>query len=177
VKPTEPTPIPEPVAPTLPPYFSIAARAGIILNGESVLSPQAQLAFTGRLPVLQRQIGLELRAGYYFAARSHEVAGGQISGRANMLPLSLLAAWHQPLGDFQLKGGIGPALQFTWVTVNGQRDFRVLPGIEVALTLSYRLGPGRIEADLGFLYSRFASALAEVNASGFGLRLGYAFDF
>ncbi len=177
VKAAEPAPTPAPVAPALPPYFSLAARAGVILNGEAVLSPQVQLAFTGRLPLLQRQIGLELRAGYYFAARAHEVAGGQLSGRANMLPLSLLAAWHQPLGDFQLKGGIGPALQFTWVTVNGQRDFRVLPGIEVAVTLSYRLGPGRIEGDLGFLYSHFASALAELNASGFGVRLGYAFDF
>ena len=172
-KPVEPPPQTTP----LPPFFSLAARVGLLVNGQAVLSPQPQLAFTARLPVLQRQLGLELRAGYYFAVRSSEVVQGKVVGRADLLPMSLLLAWHQPLGQFQLKGGVGPALQLAWVSVNGQHEFRALPGFEVALGVSYRLGPGRIEGDLGFLYSRFSSSLAALNASGFGARLGYAFDF
>ena len=129
------------------------------------------------LPLLQRQLGLELRAGYYFAYREVELSLGKVAGRADLLPLSLLAAWHQPLGRLMVKGGVGPAVQLAWVQVNGQREFRAAAGVEVAIAVSYRLGPGRIEGDLGFLYSRVTGVLAQLNASGFGARLGYAFDF
>lgn len=177
-RPDEPkVPAPQPQAPTLPKLFSLAARAGLMVNGQAVLSPQGQVAFTARLPVLQRQLGLELRAGYYFAFRESEVVKGKVAGRAELLPISLLVAWHQPVSAVQLKVGVGPAVQLAWVSVNGAHEFRALPGVEVALGASYRLGPGRIEGELGFLYSRLNSTLASLNASGFGLRLGYAFDF
>lgn len=159
------------------PLFSLALRAGGIFNGQAVASPTGQLGFTGRLPFLRRRLGLELRGSYYLVSQSSELFGGTVMGQASMVPISLVVAWHQNFDEFQVKGGVGPAVQLAWLQVNEQRAFQVLPGVEVVAGLSRRLGPGRIEIDLSFLYSRLESPLANLNATGFGARLGYAFDF
>lgn len=157
--------------------FSLAFRGGGIFNGQAVASPMGQLAFTGRLPLLRRQLGIELRAGFYLVKSDAIVSGATIQGRAYMAPLALVFAWHQNFDEFQVKAGVGPAVQLAWLVVNDDRSFSAIPGVEGVAGLSRRLGPGRIELDLSFLYSRLESPLANLNATGFGARLGYAFDF
>lgn len=166
-----------PLQATRPSFFSLAFRGGGVFNGQAIASPTGQLGFTVRLPFLRRQIGAELRAGYFPVSRTAEVFGGAVSGNAYVVPVSLVLGWHQTFDEFQVKAAVGPAVQLTWLTVNGARGFDAFPGIELVAGLSRRLGPGRVELDLGFIYSRLESPLANLNATGFGARLGYAFDF
>ncbi len=157
--------------------FSLAARAGGIFSGGAVASPSVGLGFTVRLPVLQRRLGGELRLGGYRAGSSLDVGGARLEAQAWLLPISVVLAWHQNVGAFQLKGGLGPALQLAWIQVGGDRDVYALPGLDVVAGVSRRIGPGRLEAELSFMYSRLDVPLARLNAGGVAIRVGYAFDF
>lgn len=159
------------------PTFTLAVRAGGIFSGGAVASPTGGIGFGVRLPVMRNQIGLELRAGAYGAGSSLDVGGATLRGEAFLLPLSLIAAWHQNLGAFQLKAGAGFALQLGWIQVGRDSGFSAVPGFEVVATLSRRVGPGRLELELAFLYGRVDNALARLNAGGLAVRVGYAFDF
>ncbi|PZR09565.1 MAG: hypothetical protein DI536_21740 [Archangium gephyra] len=162
---------------TRAPLFSLAFRGGGVFNGQAIASPTGQVGFTVRLPLLRRQIGAELRGGYFPVTRSAEVFGATVSGNAYIAPVSLVLGWHQNFDEFQVKAAAGPAVQLVWLTVNDQHAFEMFPGLELVAGLSRRLGPGRIELDLSFVYSRLESPIANLNATGFGARLGYAFDF
>ena len=157
--------------------FTAAVRAGGIFSGGAVASPSAQLGFGARLPFLRRRVGVELRAGVYRAGSSTDVGGVTLLGQAWLLPLSAVASWHQNVGAFQLRGGVGVALQLSWFQVGRDSGFWALPGLEVVAAVSRRVGPGRIEVELSFLYGRLDTSLARLNAGGLGVRVGYAFDF
>ena len=163
-------------APTDPP-FSLAARGGGIFSGGAVASPTVLVSFGARLPFLRRRPGVEVRVGGYRAGGAVDVGGAMLSGEAVLLPLSLLASWNQSVGAFQLKAGAGPALQLSWLSVGRDSGFRVLPGFEVVGALSRRVGPGRVELEVSFLYGRWDDALARLNAGGLAVRVGYAVDF
>jgi hypothetical protein len=167
----------QPVVSPVDPRFSVAIRAGGIFSGGAVASPSVGLGFTTRLPFFNRRLGVELRAGGYRAASSFQVGSTLVSAQAWLLPISLVLAWHQNLGEFQFKGGLGPALQLIWLQVGRDSSFAALAGGEAVVGLSRHLGPGRLEAEVGFTYSRLDSALARLNAGGVTVRLGYAFDF
>ncbi len=157
--------------------FSLAARGGGIFNGGAVASPTGQLAFTARLPWLRRRLGAELRVGVFGAGGALDVEGVRVVGQAALVPASLLVAWHQDLGPLQLKVGVGPALQLAWLTVIDQQELRAAPGVEAAVALSRRLGPGRVELDVSYLHARLETPLARLSAGGVGVRVGYAVDF
>jgi hypothetical protein len=159
------------------PYVSVAVRAGGIFNAGAIASPSVGLGVTVRLPFFRRRPGIELRVGGLRAASATEVAGGRVEGEAWMLPITLLLAWHHNVGSFQLKGGAGPVVQPLWLTVGPAASFQVLPGVEAVLSLSRRIGPGRLEGEVSFLYGRLESPLARLNAGGLAVRVGYAFDF
>ncbi|MDP2275954.1 MAG: hypothetical protein Q8N23_19540 [Archangium sp.] len=165
------------LAAAMDPPFTLAARAGGIFSGGAVASPTALVSFGVRLPFLRRRVGVELRAAGYRAGSSLDLGGATLRGEAFLLPLSLLAAWNQNVGAFQLKAGAGLAMQLAWLQVGPDAGFSVLPGFEVVAALSRRLGPGRVELELSFLYGRVDNALARLNAGGLAVRVGYAFDF
>jgi len=166
-----------PLTSAVDPRFSLAVRAGGIFSGGAVASPSLGLGFTVRLPFLNRRPGVELRLGGYHAASRLQIGATLLNAQAWALPISALLAWHQNVGAFQLKGGVGPVVQLAWVQVANDKAFSALPGVEVVAALSRRLGPGRLEAEVGFTYSRLDTALARLNAGGVTVRLGYAFDF
>ncbi len=159
------------------PTFTIAARGGGIFSGGAVASPTALVSIGARLPFLRKRVGVELRAGGYGAASALDVGGAMLSGEAFLLPISLLVAWNQNVGAFQLKAGAGLAFQLSFLRVGPDSGFRVLPGFEVVGALSRRLGPGRVELEVSFLYGRLDDALARLNAGGLAVRVGYALDF
>lgn len=159
------------------PFFSVAARAGGIFSGGAVASPSFGVGVTGRLPWLRRRVGLELRVGGYGAGASLDLGGEVLRAQAMLVPLSLVVGWHQGVGAFHLRGAVGPALQLASVQVGGDRAFSALPGVEVVASLSRHVGPGRLEVEVSFLYSRLDSPLARLNAGGVAVRVGYAFDF
>lgn len=161
----------------LDPVGSFALRAGGVFNGGGVRSFDGGLGLGLRLPFLQRHLGLELRAAIYQSSGHFETAGTDFQAQAWMLPLTLMLAWHQSFNDFGLRGGVGPALQFAWLDVAGERSTALRPGLEVAVAGSYRLGPGRVEVEVGFLWSYFATERATWMAGGASVRAGYVFEF
>ncbi|MFO0598459.1 MAG: hypothetical protein U0228_24350 [Myxococcaceae bacterium] len=166
----------QPIEATLDPWVSVAARAGGIFNAGAIASPTANLGVTVRLPFLSRRPGLELRVSWLRASAKSDVGGYVLGADAELLPLTLLLAWHQNVGLFQLKGGVGPVLEPLWVTVGKDRSFGALPGVEAVLSLSRRIGPGRLEGEVSFLYARLETPLARLNAGGLAVRVGYALD-
>jgi hypothetical protein len=160
----------------LPVAVSIALRAGGLFNFSSIASPTATFGITWRLPVFQRRLGLEARVGAYGTAREVDVGGASVAASAVLLPFSLLLGWHQPLGAFVLRGGIGPAFQLAFVSVAGARETRVVGDLELALGLSRELGPGRLEFEVSGLLGRLDGTLARLDVAGLGLKVGYSFD-
>jgi hypothetical protein len=167
----------QPLTAPVDPFFTLALRAGGIFSGGAVASPTGQLGFGARLPFLRRRVGLELRGAVYRAGSSLDVGGAALRGEALLVPLTLIAACHQNVGAFQLRGGAGVAMQLAWLQVGPDSQFNVVPGFEVVGALSRHLGPGRVEIELSFLYGRVDNALARLNAAGLAVRVGYAFDF
>jgi hypothetical protein len=161
---------------TLDPYTSTAVRVGGIFNAGAVASPYLGLGLTIRLPILSRHPGVELRVGLAHAGAVADFGGTKLEAGAWLLPLTFLLAWHHNVGAFQFKGGAGPVVQPLWITVGSDTEFHALPGIEGVLSLSRRLGPGRVEGEVSFLYSRLEVPLARLNAGGLAIRVGYAFD-
>ena len=159
------------------PFFTAAVRGGGIFSGGAVASPTAQVSFGVRLPFLRRRVGVELRAAGYRAASALDVGGASLRGEAWLVPLSVLASWNHNLGAFQLKAGAGFALQLAWLQVGPDARFAAVPGFEAVVALSRRVGPGRVELELSYLYGRVDNALARLNAGGVAVRVGYAFDF
>lgn len=162
---------------TLDPFTSTAVRAGGIFNAGAVASPYLGVGLTIRFPFLSRRPGFELRVGAARAGATADLGGGaKLEAEAWMLPITFLLGWHHNVGAFQLKAGAGAVVQPIWVTVGSESTFRALPGFEGVVSLSRRLGPGRVEGEVSFLYSRLEIPLARLNAGGLAIRVGYAFD-
>jgi hypothetical protein len=90
--------------------------------------------------------------------------------------VALLAQWQQPLGPVVLRGAVGPALVVAAVTVDEARQVRVLPALELGVSVGLAVGPGLLELELGYEHARLDGDLARLNAGGFTVRLGYALD-
>jgi hypothetical protein len=130
-----------------------------------------------RLPLLERRLGLELKAGVFTADARVTVEGVSSRAMAWVVPLSLLAAWQQPVANFVLRGAVGPSVQLAVVSANGAGGVYLLPGFQLAASLGRLVGPGRVELELGFSYARLDASFARVDSGGVALRLGYAVDF
>lgn len=157
--------------------FWVAFAAGGMFNGGAIASPTGMLAFGIRLPLFSRRVGVELRVGLLSAASKTPYAGVQYSASAWLVPISVLASWQQPLGSFVLSGSVGPSAVASSLSVNSASELTVVPAVHVAVALSRHLGPGRLAVELDFLYGRLDTPLARLNAGGFGVKVGYLFDF
>lgn len=164
------------IARQLPVAVSAALRAGGLFNFSSVASPTVTAGLTVRLPVLERRLGLEARVGLYGAARTVELAGAQVDAAAVVVPLSLLVGWHQPLGAYVVRGGVGPAFQVAHLTVGRDTETRVVGDLELAVGVSRRLGPGSLDVELSGLFGGYDGRLARLSTNGLGLRVGYSLD-
>jgi hypothetical protein len=72
---------------------------------------------------------------------------------------------------------VGPSAIISSVSVNAASELTVVPAVHAAVGLSRRLGPGRLELELDFLYGRLDTPLARLNEGGVGLKVGYLIDF
>lgn len=166
----------QPLIAVLDAWGSFAIRAGGIFNGGSVRSPDVGLGLGLRLPFLRRRIGLELRGAVYESHTSFSTAGVTFEAQAWLIPISLTVSFNQRIGPWGFHGGVGPVLQVAAFDLAGTSFTEARPGFEIALAASRVLGPGRLELELGFLWSRFDTDLARLNAGGFTVRLGYVFE-
>lgn len=160
----------------LPAMVSVSARAGGLFNFSSVASLTATVGLLWRLPVLSRRLGLEARVGVYAASRSVDFGVEQVKAQAWVFPFSLLVGWHQPIGAWVVRGGIGPAFQLAHLSVGAARETRVAGDLELAVGLARPLGPGAIELEVSGLFGTLDGELATLSASGAGLKVGYSFD-
>lgn len=159
-----------------PPRGWLALSAGVVANGGAVLSPTGTLAAGVHLPWLEQRSGVELRVGLYAATSSATLSGVRYDALAWLVPASVLLGWRLPLGSWWLRGAVGPALEVAHVQVNEARVTRLLPGCEVSLSGTRRLGWGRLVLEVGFLYARLDDELAVLNAGGLALRVGYVLE-
>ncbi len=166
-----------PLARPAPSAFVVGVFAGGLFNGGPIASPTGLVAFGYRLPVLRRRLEVELRGGAYRASARFVDGALAVSGSGWLVPLSLLIAWHHPVGAFVARGGVGPGVQLGFITVDGRASVAVAPGVDVVAGLGRRLGPGRVEAELGFAWAPLDTQALRLIAGGFGVRLGYALDF
>ncbi len=162
---------------SVPPRFWVAAHAGGLFNGGAVASPSGSLALGYRLPLFARRLGVEVRGSLAFASASLPVGTETTRGTAWLVPLSLLAVWQQPVGAYQLRGGVGPSVQVLVVSVDQTRQTSAVPGFEVAAAIARALGPGRVELEVGFAWARLDTSLARLIAGGVSAQLGYVVDF
>jgi len=156
--------------------FAVGLHAGAIFNGAAVTSPSGVLSVMWRMPWLGQHLTLELRGGLFHAGAALEVGGGQLAASAWLVPVSLLVEWSQRVGDFRLRGGLGPALQIAALRVGPDAAPALAPGLEVLLALARSLGPGSISVEVAYLFGRVDTPLAKLNAGGVSLRLGYVLD-
>jgi hypothetical protein len=166
-------PLPRPL-PT--PYWA-AFAAGGLFNGGAVKSPMGLVALGFRLPYFSRRLGLEARVSLFQASSTARFVGTDYRASAWLVPISVLVNWQQELGRFVLRGALGPSLLGVVASVNDASALQLVPGLELAASLSHPLGPGRLELELGFTWGRVNDALLRLQAGGVGVRLGYAFDF
>ncbi len=165
--------------PLSPPSVSplgLGVHLGGVFNGGGVTSPSGTASVLLRPRWLEQRLALEVRGGAYRAAALVPVGPEVVSATAWLLPVSALVEWNQPLGDYRLRGGVGPGLQVAMVEVGTDRETRVAPGLEAVVALGRPLGPGLVELEAGFLWARLDTPLARLNAGGFGVRLGYVWD-
>jgi hypothetical protein len=158
------------------PMWSVAFRAGGIFNFSSVASPTATFGLIWRLPVVQRRLALEARVGVYQSQRTVDFGIERVFSRAWILPVSLLLAWHQPIGPWMVRGGVGPAFQVAALEVGDAREARIIGDFELALGFGRRLGPGFLELEVSGLFGGIDSPIAKLSAGGLGVRIGYLFD-
>lgn len=156
--------------------FGVGLHGGAIVNGGAVTSPSGVLSVLWRLPWLGQHPTLELRGGLFRATASLAVGPEHLTASAWLVPVSLLVEWSQRLGEFRLRGGLGPSLELAALRVGPDAAPAVAPGLEVLLALGRALGPGSISIEAAFLYGRVDSPLATLNAGGVSLRLGYVLD-
>jgi hypothetical protein len=164
------------IARPLPVMLSVSARAGGLFNFSSVASPTATAGVLWRMPVLSRRLGLEARAGVYAASRSVDFGVEQVRAQAWVFPFSLLVGWHQPVGPWVVRGGVGPAFQLALLSVGSSRETRVVGDVELAVGLARPFGPGSIDFEVSGLFGSLDSELVTLSTSGLGLRVGYSFD-
>lgn len=164
------------IARPLPVMVSLSARAGGLFNFSSVASPTATVGLLWRLPVLSRRLGLEARAGVYAASRTIDFGIEQVKAQAWVFPFSLLVGWHQPVGAWVVRGGVGPAFQLALLSVGRAKETRVVGDLELAFGLARPLGPGSLELEVSGLFGTLDGELATLSASGLGLKVGYSFD-
>lgn len=165
-----------PLAAPEPGPLVVGAFAGGVFNGGAVVSPSLSMGVAWRLPPWRRRLAVEVRGGLFVARGQAELGPLTVAGDAWLWPFALMAAWHQPLSAFVLRGALGPGFMAGAFTVDGVRSTTIAPGLELAVGLGRRLGPGRVEVEVGFSYARFDTEAFRLNAGGFAIRVGYAVD-
>ncbi|GMU62298.1 MAG: hypothetical protein AMXMBFR34_40610 [Myxococcaceae bacterium] len=165
-----------PLRPPQPAPLVVGAFAGGLFSGGAVASPTGVVSVAWKLPVLKRRLALELRGGFYATSSQVPVGPVTVAGSGWLFPLALMVGWHQPVGAYVLRGALGPGLQLGAFVVDGARSTAAAPGLELVAGVGRRLGPGRVEVELGYAWARFETATFRLNAGGVGIRVGYAVD-
>lgn len=156
--------------------FSLAANLGGRFNGGAVVSPTIDLGVVFTPGWFSRRLNAEVRVGFYAAGARVELPRGEaVNAAVELVPISFLVAWTQPLFKLDWRLFVGPAFQLAFSQVEQESQFAVVPSLDVGLGVGMPLGPGVIEARLELLYGKLANHVL-LEAGGFGVTLGYRID-
>ena len=146
--------------------FGIAA--GARFNPETLAGPAGMVSLGYRPPLLGGRLAAHLRLG----VNSAVTAAGRITGPS----LTLGVGAHLDLGHWTLRGIVGGGAQVAVTSIGGFTRGNVLPAFEVAGAFGRRLGPGAVELELSFLYSRLNNPITNLQAAGLFVGIGYRLD-
>ena len=90
--------------------------------------------------------------------------------------LNLLVGTHFDLGHWTLLAVVGAGVQLAVGSAGTSFRTVAVPAFEVAAAFGRRLGPGAVELEVSFLYSRINIPLVNLQASGLFIGVGYRFD-
>lgn len=156
--------------------LAVAANVGGRSNFGSVTSPTLDVGLVYIPGWLSRRLNAELRVGFYAMGAKVELPQGfAVDVGAQLLPLSVLLGWTQPLFGFELRATAGFAVQLAFVQLDGVGSFTLAPSLDVGLGVALPLGPGALEARLQYLWGRIDTDV-RFQAGGIGLTLGYRID-
>ncbi|MBS1152903.1 MAG: hypothetical protein H6Q89_4601, partial [Myxococcaceae bacterium] len=159
--------------------FSPLTLAGVVggrYNGGAVRSPAGALTLAYRPYLAGGRLTAHLRAGIYGAAATVNSPDGPVAARVTAPSVSLLVGGHLNFGQWTLLGVVGGGVQVAASSVGVATQTAALPAFEVVAALGRRLGPGAVEVELSFLYSRLNIPLARLQAGGLFFGIGYRFD-
>lgn len=155
--------------------FSVAAWAGLAVNGASVTSPSLALEASLRPPALAGKLELAAQLGFYFATTRVKVGSDAIYGDAELFPLTVLLGYHAQFGDYSVRVLAGGGLEVAAWRLGLDSGGGVAPAVEGVVGGGRDLGPGRLEVQLSVLYGHLEAGTVTMNSAVFGVALGYRF--
>ncbi len=197
VPPVEDEPEPEPVVrkePVLvdeepeepepmPAYLHIAPRIGFVYNLGEVVAPRFEGEIGGRLPLIDRRLGLIVSGGYYTVTTEGPDAELSFESRLKVVPIEATALFSFfPNSSIDLYVGAGVAVDLVVVSVQVPtqpllEESRVQVGPVALLGAESRLGPGRFFLQVNYqLNSPSDEGIGATDPGGLGAALGYRLD-
>lgn len=156
----------------------VFGAVGARFNGGAVASFAGHLGFTARPRPFKGFLVLETRVGFYTARADVPLDDGSVlRGSAVVVPVSLLAGgWYDFGGAWSAKLLVGAAVQPAGITLGAASTSGISLAFDVSATVGRKLGPGAVEVTADFLAGGLFSPLAQFQAGGLALLLGYRFD-
>jgi opacity protein-like surface antigen len=136
-----------------------------------------------RLPFYQ-DVSVGIEFGYYWSDTRSQAAGGEeeVSTSVWVFPILARALYRLPIDPFTLYGGAGLGTAIVGREVSSPSTDRTKTskahfGLSGILGGDMSLGPGRVVAELGYLYVVSSDNVVQGNTGGLLITVGYRFEF
>ncbi|GEM_PF-2537318 len=156
--------------------FTLAGAVGGRFNGGAVVSPAGGLSVAYRPYFFSGLPVAEVRVGAYGASAKVQGPDGAVTARVTAAHAGLLVGAQVDLRPWTMRGTLGAGAQLAVASVGLATQTQALPSFEATVAVGRRLGPGAVEVELSFLYSRLNISLAKLQAGGLFVGIGYRFD-
>jgi hypothetical protein len=179
IKEPEPVDIPAEEPEDLPAYLYLAPRVGFVHNLGEVIAPRFDGEVGGRLPFIERRLGMAVSAGYYTVSTTGSRAGLSFESRLKVVPIETVAVFSFPASWLDIYLGAGLAVDLIAVSVQVPtqprlEETRVQLGPLALAGAEKQLGPGRLFLQLYYqLASRSREGIGESDPGGLGAAVGY----
>ncbi len=156
--------------------LSLAATVGGRFNAGAVSSPAGAVSGAWRPSLWDGLLGAHLKVGVYQAQVRVTGPDGAVAAQVVSPSATALVGAHLSFGRWSVAALVGGGAQIAVTTVASASQVTALPAFEAAVLGGRRLGPGSLELEVSFLYSRLDIPLARLHAGGLFVGLGYRFD-
>jgi hypothetical protein len=185
------TPVVKKAAPRPEPGFfdrltwDVSLAAGVMHNTGELLSPHISVEAGATYPALGGRVGARLLLGVSWGSQqvTDKKVTSETSSSVILLPLGLALTYRLPL-SFGLTPHLtaGPLLQLVRTSNDGDESGQVSRtdvafGVVGLLGASYRLGPGGLMLQGGYLWSQLENDDVVLQAGGVVAELGYRLEF